>query len=221
MNATAAPVSVPSQDGDIYSKRESRDAKGNWLRCDRHGYSWCGNSYLPVTVPSGEFYGRRQLLNSAKGEIRPVRFRLYNENGPALVSNEGQARIDPADLDQCRYDAMGLRLGPLEDVAAVASGKAQFSGGQIGDPLLIAIHALRRFPNDPRLFDTVVELIQFLRKSNDTAARGRQPILEAGFASRYQSEALVTLVYGAAPLRGREAASSDAAGHQPATELLQ
>lgn len=181
VNATDATISIPSQDGDVYSKRESPDAKGNWIRCDRHSYSWCGNSYVPIAIQSGDYYRWRQSLNSAKGEIKPVRFRLYNEQEPALVSNEGKARIDSSEIEQCRYDAMCLRYGPLEDVAAIALCKVPFNGGVLGDPLRLAIESLQRFRDDPRFFDTLTEILESLRQSNATASKDRRPLLEESY----------------------------------------
>jgi hypothetical protein len=163
INATGATVSVPAQDGDLYSKRESKDAQGKWRRCDGHSYSWCGNSYVSVDIPPGKFYSWQQPLDSGKGQKQPVRFRLYQQAPWNLVSNLGTAVIDPEEVERCRLDILGLEQASFEDVLLVATEKIKGGQGASIDPLDSAIRSLARFGSDPRLFDAAKQLLAFHR----------------------------------------------------------
>lgn len=165
INATNGAIAVPKQDGDLYCKREAKTADGTWRRCDSHQSSWCGNSYGSRDLPAGGFLSWQQMLNSEHGKLRPVRFRLFSKLD--VKSNEGSGKITDADIHFCRFDAMAMSSAPFEDVAAVATGDVQGSqGSSLGDNM--AIPALARFAEDPRMFPVLKRAVKRLVKQKRT-----------------------------------------------------
>jgi hypothetical protein len=163
INATSMDLEVPTQDGDLSTKRESKGKDGEWRRCDTHMYSWCGNSYYSAKLAAKSFLAWQQPTNSAdgKGEATPLRFHMYQQSPWNLTSNEGSGRVTKEELTLCRYDAMAMEYGPFEDVAAVATGKVVGGQGSAGGRST-AIAALRRFPTDKRVFPLLKEIVDQL-----------------------------------------------------------
>ena len=166
INTTSANVSLASQDGDLGCKREAKSETGKWMRCDSHGYSWCGNSYGTQTLKAGQFLAWTQICDTPTGEARALRFKLYNQDKGDIVSNEGSGIVDESDVQFCRYDSLAMQQGPFEDVAAVATGKTQGGQGASINGLADAVRGLRRFKDDVRLFPTVKEVVLKLVAEN-------------------------------------------------------
>ncbi|HEY1052014.1 MAG TPA: hypothetical protein VGE39_19725 [Prosthecobacter sp.] len=162
INASQEDIGLASQDGDLGCKREAKAIDGKWMRCDSHGYSWCGNSYGARSLRAGHFLTWTQPCDTQAGQARPLRFKLYGQGSPEIVSNEGVGVVDEADVQFCRYDAMAMRQGPFEDIAAVATGRVQGGQGASINERYEAIHALGRFSTDKRLFPVVKEVITLL-----------------------------------------------------------
>ncbi|WP_395739987.1 hypothetical protein [Prosthecobacter sp.] len=189
VNATKNLTRLQKQDGDIYCKRETKTQDGQWRRCDSHQYSWCGNSYHSVEVPAGGVISWQQKLNSAQGEERPVRFRLFSGTSEVLESNEGMGRVAEEDVTFCRYDSMAMSYGPFEDVAAVAMGEVEGSQGT-SVRRNNGIDALRRFPLEKELFPVLKKVVANLRKEAESEHRGSDDESRVRFAIRddhYQS----------------------------------
>lgn len=163
VNATDVEIALASQDGDIGCKREAKLADGKWRRCDSHAYSDCGNSYSSKVVEAGHFMAWTQACDTQTGQVRPLRFKLYSQTNLAIVSNEGSGVVDEGDVEFCRYDALAMRHGPFEDVAAVATRKVLGGQGSSFRGLNDAIGALARFPMEKRLFSVVQEVIRDLQ----------------------------------------------------------
>jgi hypothetical protein len=115
VNRTERPLEMMTQDHDPYLKLEYRDEQGRWIRAQPHLSSWCGNSYYPVTLPSGQhfqFFG----YQASEGASATVRYR--SERNPELVSNAGAGRVNPVDLAAAVMDDMAANSIPasLRDV---------------------------------------------------------------------------------------------------------
>lgn len=165
INNTETDVYLASQDGDLGCKREAKTESSRWMRCDSHGFSWCGNSYGSRPLKAGQFLAWTQAVDTKTGQARPLRFKLYGQSGVEIVSNEGVGVVDDADLEFCRYDSMAMQHGPFEDVAAVATGKVHGGQGASIDARGDAIRGLERFPTDKRLFSVVKEMIERVKAS--------------------------------------------------------
>ncbi len=173
VNSTSGFLSLPSQDGDLGCKRESKTADGKWRRCDSHAYSWCGNSYGYFNLPAGHFVKWTQACDTKTGETRPLRFKLYNQGSGEIVSNEGTGIVNESDIQFCRYDSLAMRDGPFEDVAAVATGRVKGGQGASIDGMGDAIRALGRFPQEMRLFVVVQEVVSRVIKERGTNPQDR------------------------------------------------
>lgn len=171
INNTSSDASVPTQDGDVYAKREAKIGDNEWKRCDSHSYSWCGNSYLVEKIPAQTFRSWLQKCDSSDGSERPIRYRMYQKEPWNLESNAGTARVSDTDLATCRYDAMAMKHAPFEDVMAVATGKVKGGQGASIDGIDSAIQALSRFPQDKRLFPVVKEIIESLPRQDSDVLR--------------------------------------------------
>jgi hypothetical protein len=167
INTTEVDVSLASQDGDVGSKRETKK-EGKWMRCDSHGYSWCGNSYGRRPLKAGQFLTWDQFCDTKTGQARPLRFKLYDQGGLEVVSNEGVGIVDDSDVQFCRYDSFAMSHGAFDDVAAVATGRVQGGQGASINGMGDAISALERFPTHRRLFSVVKEVIGRLQSEKAT-----------------------------------------------------
>ncbi len=167
INATKAKVEIPTQDGDLYCKRTVQADDGRWVRCDSHQYSWCGNSYISSSLPAEKFLSWLQRCDTVNGTPRKIRFRLFQAAPFDLDSNEGSGLVEDTEIQSCRYDAMAMRDGPFEDVAAVATGKVK--GGQRAsiDGLQDALEGLARFPNESETFPVIKEVIANLARNSE------------------------------------------------------
>ena len=166
INATEDNVILPKGDGDICCKREARARDGKWRRCDSHQYDWCLTGHSSVGVPAGGAISWQQKLDSKEGEARPVRFRMFNGTLNELQSNEGLGKVADEDITFCRYDAMAMKFGPLEDVAAVATGEVEGCQGASED-FDYSVEALERFTEEQRLFLVLQKTVDNLvRHSN-------------------------------------------------------
>ncbi|HEX8312292.1 MAG TPA: hypothetical protein VF614_13305, partial [Chthoniobacteraceae bacterium] len=160
INRSNEPFMTTTQYGGVDSKRESPDAKNVWRRCDPHFFGECATgSYSGGMLEPGKFYRWVQQLDSTVGEVKPVRFRLIYEAALELVSNVGQGRIDPADLELARYDGLAMRSGPFEDVVAVATKRVNSTT----DLWVEAIEGLARFGSHKETFGILKEVIQKAR----------------------------------------------------------
>jgi hypothetical protein len=108
INTTDTDVSFASQDGDLGCKREAKTEMGKWMRCDSHGYSWCGNSYGSRPLKAGQFLSWTQAADTKTGHARPLRFKLYGQGILEVVSNEGVGVVEDADLEFCRFVSLAF-----------------------------------------------------------------------------------------------------------------
>ncbi len=103
VNRTGEPVSLASQDGDLYFKLEFRDGEGRWIRAQNHLDSGCGNSYFSKKLSPGQHFVFAGYLPAA-GEVAKVRYRCAKN--PALVSNEIEGRFLEEDRIAATSDAL-------------------------------------------------------------------------------------------------------------------
>lgn len=118
VNKSAQDLVLNTQDGDIYLKLQYKDSDGNWVRAQPHGYSWCGNSYVTRTIPTGHYLlvSGYQPIN---GVARTVRYRLYSQE-IEVVSNTGDGVVADFDIKRASSDVMSLREGTFEHVSRIA-----------------------------------------------------------------------------------------------------
>lgn len=160
VNRTGGPITVPTEDGDFYAKRETPDASGKWQRCDTHVWSGCGNSYGSAQIPSDSYYRRDQELNSERGTLRKVRFRMHQALFPNLISNEGTAVIDDEDIASCKMDGLAIAEdATLDQLVDIGLGKLTSNVPRNDDGVESAMRGLKRFKNDPRLLDEIRRLL--------------------------------------------------------------
>ena len=171
INATKAEAVVPTQDGNLYCKRTAQGNDGRWQRCDSHQYSYCGNSYISTSIPAGGFLSWPQRCDSVAGAPRKIRFRLFQEAPFDVESNEGFGNVGDAEIQTCRYDAMAMRDGPFEDVAAVATGKVKGGQGASIDGMDDALRGLGRHLREKELFSVIKQIISKLAKTPDPEPR--------------------------------------------------
>jgi len=163
VNRTGTTQVFESQDGKLYLKLQAKEPDGTWARAQGHVFSWCGNSYfIEPALPDGHFWRLRGLF-PAKGEKREVRFRHY---GTGLVSNAGEGRIDPAEIEKCRGDSFAARFGDFATVAAIADGKVQTTKRDHIRVRPFAAYHLRRFKHA-----RCVALLERLLREEDPQVR--------------------------------------------------
>jgi len=104
INRTTKPISLDSQDGDIYVKLERRLPDGTWERAQPHESSTCGNSYFDLSLPPDQHFSFRGYAPDS-GEKAHVRYAGYG--GVEIVSNEGEGFVLPAAIEMARRDALG------------------------------------------------------------------------------------------------------------------
>jgi hypothetical protein len=184
INASTSPISLSTVLGGVACTRETRDVNGVWQRCDPQ---WpdrmeCGNVEGEKEVPAGSFFRFPVSLHSEKGELKTIRFRL--DHDPSLISSEFQARVDPAGMELCRFDLIGIQTAPFEDVAAAATGR--HPGNSTPWRLLFSLRYLHRFDSDPRLLGVIKEITRQAREQKSAP----DPKLAEFAAQRYR-EALV------------------------------
>lgn len=151
VNRTAAPISVPAQDGDVYAKLEVQ-RNGRWQRAERHVYSDCGNSYRTIRLAPGEFVAWSGY-HPASGPATTVRYALHSKL--ATISNTGPGHYDPAELAAASRDALAMQGGDL------ATLRAALLGDKGPDAKSVRRHALDRLAKlNPAAAVPVVE--QFL-----------------------------------------------------------
>lgn len=120
VNRSGSDISIPTQDGDVYAKLETRvtssadDDEDQWRRAQKHWYGWCGMSYYSRTITNESFITAVGYA-PGKGELGRVRYRLYNEvDSLRLTSNEGTGLVDSEDLTAARNDSMAIRHGDID-----------------------------------------------------------------------------------------------------------
>jgi hypothetical protein len=123
---------------------------------------WCGteNENRDLKVVPGNCLVWPVRFRPGNGEAVPVHFAFRGQLPARVISNEGNLKIDTSER---RFDAEGMRSGPFEDVAAVATGRVRGTGSSMRP--VLAISALKRFPHDPRLFQVVKEIHQRVDRS--------------------------------------------------------
>lgn len=179
INATKKPISVPTQDGDLFCKREVKIAQEEWRRCDSHHFSWCGNSYIPKELPAGGYLTWKQVLNCKSGKESTIRFRMFSDALNDLISNEGTGQVADSSIQLCRYDAMAMHLGPFEDVVAVATGKVVGGQGAGMEEMNAGMEALSRFPDEDGLFDVIKKCVSNLSSDDNWGDHHYRSCLEA------------------------------------------
>lgn len=161
----------PQGDGDPCIRLESQREDGTFERAQLHIPSDCGNSYFywPI-VKRGEF-SRMLGYQPAKGERRPVRYRMYLKDAYAVedsqssnhlwrqektltkvpievVSNIGQGLVNIQEIKTARYDSLALRFGDYEAVKEMATGRVKATAPQARWSRNDAVEALARFSTD-------------------------------------------------------------------------
>lgn len=122
VNDSGRELVLDTQDGNPYLKLEYRDAAGNWVRAQPHGYSWCGNSYVSQTLRPGHHLvlAGYQRVN---GERQTVRYRLY-EQAIDITSNAGEGTVSMRDVELASQDALSVKFRSFDELAALALNDA-------------------------------------------------------------------------------------------------
>lgn len=119
INATE-DISIPTQDRSVFLKLMVQESDKTWVRAQRHGFSWCGNSYYDMTLPARSYFEFRGYTSVAPNAAkRTVRYELYS---PYLVSNVGTAPVDPKEVEASPFDAIYLRFAGLDELRRIALG---------------------------------------------------------------------------------------------------
>jgi hypothetical protein len=143
INRSGEEVWAPTQDRDLFIKREVRIGDEAWRRIDGHRYATCGFSYGSTpAIPHGSFL-RTWGFSPQRGVPCQIRFRIYSSLG--LTSNPGLGHVEPAAIDTCRYDAMAIAFGDLELLREVLVGDAPISAHSGLNPESQAVRRLRAF----------------------------------------------------------------------------
>jgi hypothetical protein len=141
VNRTGRPMNLDAQDGDPYLKLEYRDDQGRWIRAQPHLSSWCGNSYYPVTLASGQHF-RFHGYHAREGAPATVRYR--SDRNPELVSNVGAGRVDPVDLAAAAVDDMSAASIPYA-LREVIDTKYRISKDNSPESFAAALRLLSRY----------------------------------------------------------------------------
>lgn len=164
VNRTDSPVTLSSQDGDVYLKLEYQDASGEWVRAQPHAYSWCGNSYVDTPLSVNRYKVFRGFV-PAGGKDATVRYSLYGKS-LNVHSNIGVGIVNDEDIRKAASDALAVRSGSLDFVTKVALGKIELRNemDHITDLRSTAIRVLagQRFSDDD-----VKPILQTLIEKND------------------------------------------------------
>ncbi len=145
VNRTNRRLAFHAQDGDLYVKLEVWE-RAAWERAQSHLSSDCGNSYAwSPSLRPGEFF-RFLGTYPSNGELRKVRYRMYedsaftlHENTPdkfvdswfgegaqmtpiSIISNEGFGRVQQAQIQEARRDDMALAFRNYEALRQMALG---------------------------------------------------------------------------------------------------
>ncbi len=121
VNGRMWPLSLDTQDNEVFLKLEVRGADGVWRRAQTHAYSGCGNSYFVRRLRAKHFIALSGYQPAA-GALREVRFALY-EQGFSLRSNVGRALVDERDVARATYDSMAFQGADIEWIASLALGR--------------------------------------------------------------------------------------------------
>lgn len=103
VNRTRADAVFGSQDGDIYLKLQVQLPDGQWQRAQSHQSSWCGNSYVPATLPPGQFW-RFAGYQPPDGRRAKIRFAIGG--GETSATNAGDGLVSDADLTDANQDGI-------------------------------------------------------------------------------------------------------------------
>lgn len=168
INRTGLRIGFSSQNGDPFIKMEFKNDDGEWERAQPHTFSWCGNSYLitPSLRPE-EYYAVGGYFPS-EGEVRSVRYRMYQEHAFLLkndtqsdffmimdkleqlpldlMSNVGTGRVRLEDVGAARRDRLAARFGTFATVREMALGPTALTPER--KPSSSAVEALARFPTE-------------------------------------------------------------------------
>ena len=105
INRTKLAITLNAQDGDVYLKLEAQSKTGEWVRAQRHSYSWCGNSYdFSPKIEPGSFI---KILGyqPSQGRKQKVRFSLYNQS-VSISSNVGLGLASDKDITESTNDEL-------------------------------------------------------------------------------------------------------------------
>ncbi|SKB05253.1 hypothetical protein SAMN02745166_04215 [Prosthecobacter debontii] len=110
INLTNKDTSFWSQDGDLSVKLERQVNAEQWLRCQAHVYSWCGNSYGSRLLSSGHHFVFKGFRPQS-GKKAPVRYALRTPS-EVILSNIGDGFYEPEEEANALIDSMALKEIP-------------------------------------------------------------------------------------------------------------
>jgi len=134
INATSAPVSLPTQDNDIYLKLEVKDTLGNWQRAQAHASASCGNSYNAGILQPGCHF-KLHGYQPDSGEKGTVRFSIIDQN---LTTNELLGRFSSKDIKDSQEDLLSVRDLSYPIIDPLYLSKTQGTESLISDPKRVA-----------------------------------------------------------------------------------
>lgn len=93
-NSGNKPIKLLLQDGSMITTREAVNYQNKWLPVEFWNYSWCGNSYYPISIEPGQLllFTTYKLKGTGKTKMR---LRLKTESNGILVSDSFEAFVDP------------------------------------------------------------------------------------------------------------------------------
>jgi len=116
VNAGEKDRPIHSQGGELFIKLEFLNKDGEWQGAQTHGYSFCGNSYLLLTLKAGHFF-KVQGYRPLEGRKAKVRYKF---RGGGVVSEFFEGLVREQDIEGAAFDQVEVRkypsmlVGPFE-----------------------------------------------------------------------------------------------------------
>jgi hypothetical protein len=185
INDTEEELSLPHSNGDICVRQEVNE-DGEWIRSERHAYSWYDGRFGRAELPAKHFYVVSALLHSSDdAEPRDVRYGFYlrprDDRDLALTSNVGQARVSAESIIQAQYDRAAISVADLPKLIDLLAGRVEVEWLEYESPRSHAMYRLRDFPGDGKAIEAMEVLLEELTNAekNTDGQRAEIDYIEA------------------------------------------
>ena len=180
INSSKKPVTLSTQDGDLYIKLETQEADGSWVRAQAHLFSGCGNSYISITLKPG-FHLRIPGYQPKEGRPAKIRFKSQKNN---LVSQVVDGLVLDQDIADAAIDQMSVQEIPhaIQQPFAYphrmdpADLLRKFQHPDTLHKLLAALEMWKHYGEIPRIEIHSRELVRLLQEAAETEPK-LKPIL--------------------------------------------
>lgn len=172
VNQTNLPCSFDTQDNDLYIKLHFKDDDDKWQLAQGHISSWCGNSYIGVSLSPRHYFSFRGY-KPASGKKRIVRY----END-SVCSNEGSGFVSEDDLHILKLsdklaDKLPFCLSRFVETSNEATLADNFSLNDRAD----AVRLLEWYPRTEKIAASIAGLR--LKATDLPASKARDALLSA------------------------------------------